>query len=194
QLGRIGWRDAAQQLGEHRIEEVLAGIAIDAADLLAVLDQHECGRDVNGAGERNARAGLVADGHTPQRRLLSLAGFGIGGRNLRVPAPAPHAARIVEHQQLGGLPDEAREEGGQKRQGPQTEPRDHRYDPVVARCIIGTSLATDTLPMEYDAARPLPSSTCGTCGSMLPCLPPGFRRTPMPVTSRSSTLRLSRRI
>src|SRR5882757_7922176 len=74
------------QVGEQSPEERVARIAADAAELAAVIDQHEHRREALALDEGEVGGLRLGDIDPAQRRALPFGGLVIGGRDLAVEA------------------------------------------------------------------------------------------------------------
>src|SRR4051812_46228606 len=107
-LGGRRWRDFAaikslDQIGEHSPEERVARIAVDAANLAAVIDQHEHGCEALARDEGEFGGNPLRDVEAAQWRALAFGGLVVCGSNVAVETPAPHAALLLEHYQFGRM-------------------------------------------------------------------------------------------
>ncbi len=80
---------------------ILAGIAANAADFAAPVDQHEQRRQPFRFDERQVRRQLPRSIHAAQRRAQAFFGLAINRRDFAVEGFAPFAAGLLEHHQFG---------------------------------------------------------------------------------------------
>ena len=114
---------------------------------------------LTGLRERDAGLLLVADMHAPQRRLPALGGMRIARADLGVPATAPAAGGIVEHQELGSLgAGNAGKQACEEHQGNQSELAGHAYPHAsragARRLSSRTARALSGLPRPLLASKP----------------------------------------
>ena len=86
-------------------EKIFAGIADQAGNLSARINQNKRRRVDNTFNIRQIIRSRLTDIHAPERRTTRVAGFWIDGADFVMPALTPRAGLTFEHYQLSGDDD-----------------------------------------------------------------------------------------
>src|SRR5215207_9709993 len=96
-------RQPARQLLEQAPEEILPGVAFDAADLAAFVGDDEGRGEEHRANERDGGRRVAVEIDGAQRQQPAEVALRIGGPDRLVPGLAPGTARPPVHEKLRGL-------------------------------------------------------------------------------------------
>ena len=100
---RFAALEPLDQVREQAPEERVAGVAADAPDFAALVDEHEHRGEALAADESKIGGDGLGDIEPAQWRALALAGLVVGRRDVAIEPLAPDAALLLEHHELGRM-------------------------------------------------------------------------------------------